>query len=441
MHILNMSLILAKIILRILNAVSFRYNCKNFQQRDKMTATAVYNELRLEHSLEIIAQKLFLHTGTLKRWEATNKIPNEYLYDLNFLLGNKYDLQKIDFRSHNEFFTKKEVAKYCYDCFVKFLEIHKIDLAQYTFIEPSCGDLSFYELMPKGQRIGIDLEYKNDEILCENFLGFAPNGRESSGKFSESKKGESSTKSNACHIPNHCHIEQSEISHKKYIVLGNPPFGLRGNLALRFINHSGDFGNGSYANFVAFILPPLFDSDGKGSPKKRVKDFTLVHSEKLPLDSFVYPNGKSVEVATLFQIWAHKRLIENKTLNIAPSAPKTCKDYIKIYSLSDGGTSSSTRNKAMLYKCDLYLPSTCFHSSGKPQMKIYDDFESLPHRRGYGIVILPNDESVRGCVRGALKSIDWVKVSFLGTNSSLNLRTSLIEEALIEKGFYDKGLL
>ncbi len=374
-----------------------------------ITATAVYNELRLEHSLEIIAQKLFLHTGTLKRWEATNKIPNEYLYDLNFLLGNKYDLQKIDFRSHNEFFTKKEVAKYCFSSFMKFLEIHKIDSAKYTFIEPSCGDLSFYELMPKDSRIGIDLEYKNDEILCENFLGFMPSefGSES----------------------------------KKYIVLGNPPFGLRGNLALRFINHSRDFGDGSYADFVAFILPPLFESDGKGSPKKRVKDFILVHSEKLPLNSFVYPNGKSVEVATLFQIWAHKKLLENKTLNIAPNPPKTCKDYIKIYSLSDGGTSSSTRNKAMLYKCDLYLPSTCFHSSGKPQMKIYEDFESLPHRRGYGIVILPNDESVRVRVREALKSIDWVKISFLGTNSSLNLRTSLIEEALIDKGFYDKGLL
>ena len=359
-----------------------------------LTATAVYNELRLEHSLEIIAQKLFLHTGTLKRWEATQKIPNEYLYDLNFLLGNKYDLQKIDFRSHNEFFTKKEVAKYCYDLFIKFLEIHKINLTQYTFIEPSCGDLSFYELMPKEQRIGIDLEYKNDEILCENFLGFAP-----------------------------------QNLHKKYIVLGNPPFGLRGNLALRFINHSSEF-----ADFVAFILPPLFDSDGKGSPKKRIKDYGLVHSEKLPLNSFVYPNGKSVEVATLFQIWAHKRLIENNTLNITPNPPKTCKDYIKIYSLSDGGTSSSTRNKAMLYKCDLYLPSTCFHSASKPQMKIYEDFEALPHRRGYGIVILQDRERVRE----ALKSIDWVKISFLGTNSSLNLRTSLIEWALIEMGFCDR---
>lgn len=377
-------------------------------QTKEMTATSVYNELRLEHSLKSIADKLFLHTGTLKRWEATQKIPNEYLYDLNFLLGNKYDLQKVDFRSHNEFFTKKEVAKYCYESFLKFLRLHGLDSKNYTFIEPSCGDLSFLNLLPKERRIGVDLEYKNDEILCQNFLGFTP-----------------------------------KDSSKKYIVLGNPPFGLRGNLALRFINYASDFGTGEVANgadFVAFILPPLFDSDGKGSPKKRVKNYELIHSEKLPLDSFVYPNGKEVEVATLFQIWAHKKMLKNNTLNIQSTAQKTCKDFIKIYSLSDGGTSASTRNKAMLYKCDLYLPSTCFHSVSKPQMKIYYDFESLPHRRGYGIVILRENPSEKARVKSALESIDWVQTSFLGTNSSLNLRTSLIEEALIKKGFYDKGL-
>lgn len=91
----------------------------------------------------------------------------------------------------------------------------------------------------------------------------------------------------------------------------------------------------------------------------------------------------------------------------------------------------------MLHKCDLYLPSTCFHSQANPQMKIYYDFESLPHRRGYGIVILR--DKVR--VKSTLEHIDWEKVSFLGTNSSLNLRTSLIEEALIEKNFYDITLL
>ncbi len=359
-----------------------------------MTAKAMYDELRQSYNLKQIAQKLYLHPGTLKRWESTQKIPNEYLHDLNFLLENKYKITKESFRSHNEFFTKKDTAKYCFEVFLRFLEKHEIDVKNYVFIEPSCGDCSFYDLMSKHSRIGIDLEYKNDEILSQNFLSFTPN------------------------------------KDKKYLVLGNPPFGLRGNLALRFINHCE-----SFADFVAFILPPLFDSDGKGSPKGRVKSFALAHSEKLPLNSFVYPDGKEVEVATLFQIWVNDKMLESKALDIEIPSKKTCRDFIKIYSLSDGGTPSSTRNKNMLYKCDLYLPSTCFHSQNKPQMKIYHSFEELPHRRGYGIVILKQKEELKNI----LGSINWEEVSFLGTNSSLNLRTSLIEEALIKKGFYDKG--
>lgn len=393
-----------------------------------MTATHIYNELRATHSIAQIAKNLYLHAGTIKRWEATNKIPQDYIYDLNALLGNKYNLQKQDFRSHSEFFTKKAVAKYCYEVFLAFLDKQGLDSRDYTFIEPSCGDCSFYDLMPKGRKIGIDLEYKNSEILCQNFLDFMPESSADSSIESKSNVRGLSAESFGADS-NACHIERSEISSKKYIVLGNPPFGLRGNLALRFINHSA-----SFADFVAFILPPLFNSDGKGAPKKRVKDFMLIHSEKLPLDSFVYPNGKSVEVATLFQIWAHKKL--QNTLNITPRTPKSCKSYIKIYSLSDGGTPSSTRNKAMLYKCDAYLPSTCFHSHSKPQMRLYSEFEDLPNRRGYGIVILRE----KGRVKKALQSINWEKISFLGTNSSLNLRTSLIENALIAKGFYDKGL-
>jgi len=207
---------------------------------------------------------------------------------------------------------------------------------------------------------------------------------------------------------------------EKYIVLGNPPFGLRGNLALRFINHSYNF-----ADIVAFILPPLFDSDGKGVPKKRVKGYKLAHTEKLPLDSFEYPDGRKVEIATIFQVWT-----KINTHKIIEEIPKTCKSFIKIYSLSDGGTPSSTRNKNMLDKCDVYLPSTCFKG-----MKTYNSFEELPNRRGYGIVIIKDKERIKDIL---LKDIDWEKVSFLGTNSSLNLRTSLIENELIKRGIKDK---
>ncbi|MGP1485800.1 MAG: restriction endonuclease subunit M [Campylobacter sp.] len=358
-----------------------------------ITAQEIYTQAREIYKLNDLADRLSLHAGTLKRWESQRKVPNEYIYDLNFLLGNKYDIKKENFRSHNEFFTKKDVAKFCYDIFRNFLKKQKINADDYVFIEPSCGDMSFYELMPKN-KIGIDLEYKNSEILQQNYLTFSP------------KKG------------------------AKFIVLGNPPFGLRGNLALRFLNHSAEF-----ADFVAFILPPLFNSDGKGAPKKRVKNLNLVFSQNLPLESFIYPNGKSVEVATVFQIWANKEVA--KSLNLDEISQKTCKNYIKVYSLSDGGTPSSTRNKKMLYSCDLYLPSTCFNSKNNPQMKLYKNFESLPHRRGYGIVLLKEKEALKK----EFELIDWEKESFLGTNSSLNLRTSIIENAIIKRGFYDKGLL
>lgn len=359
-----------------------------------MNGMNMFKELRRDFSLRTLAQKLNLHVGTLRRWETKQEIPKDYLYDLNSLLGNKYNIPKQDFRSHNEFFTKKEIAKYCFDSFMNFLKIHKINPKHYVFIEPSCGDCSFYNLMPDHSRIGIDLEYKNTPILHKNFLDYYP-----------------------------------KDSNKKYAMVGNPPFGLRGNLALRFLNHGSNF-----ADFIAFILPPLFDSDGKGSPKKRVQNLELAHSEKLPLNSFTYPNGKEVAVATLFQIWVSKKLLETGEIDMQIKERKTCREYIKIYSLSDGGSPSSTRNKNMLDKCDIYLPSTCFHSKTNPQMKAYKLFESLPHRRGYGIVILKE----KAKIKEILTKIDWEKVSFLGTNSSLNLRSSLIEDAIVEYGFYDK---
>ena len=52
----------------------------------------------------------------------------------------------------------------------------------------------------------------------------------------------------------------------RWVAIGNPPFGLRGQLALKFINHAA-----KYCDYVAFILPQLFESDGKGVPRKRVK--------------------------------------------------------------------------------------------------------------------------------------------------------------------------
>ena len=129
-------------------------------------------------------------------------------------------------------------------------------------------------------------------------------------------------------------------------------------------------------------------------------------------------------MATLFQVWT-KINIEN----IKIEEKKTCKNFIKVYSLSNGGTPSSTRNKKMLYSCDVYLPSTCF--SG---MKLYDSFDKLPNKRGYGVVFLQKKQELFEL----FNKIDWSKVAFLSTNSAVNLRTDLIENQVIKGGYYDR---
>ena len=93
---------------------------------------------------------------------------------------------------------------------------------------------------------------------------------------------------------------------------------MRGNLALKFINHAHDF-----ADFVCFIVPQLFDSNGKGSCKSRVEGYNLIHSEIID-SSFYYPGGVDVEVNCVFQIWSklHESTEERINLN----------NIIKIYS-------------------------------------------------------------------------------------------------------------
>lgn len=343
-------------------------------------------ELLDKMQLDELLSKLFIHKGTLKRWLELKKVPDNYYNDINHLLGDKYK-SKDNYREKDQFYTTKEISKYCFNKTLNILKDLDINEKEYIFIEPSAGCCNFYNILPKTRKIGIDIDPKGefkDKLIKTNYLDFVPKDK-----------------------------------NKKYIVIGNPPFGLRGNLALRFINHSYDF-----ADVVAFILPPLFDSTGKGVPMTRVYGYKLAHTEKLPLNSFEYPNGEKVEVATIFQIWT-----KINTNRIKIEEKKTCKNFIRVYSLSDGGTPSSTRNKNMLNKCDVYLPSTCF--SG---MKVYNSFEELPNRRGYGVVFLKDKNELKNI----FLNINWKEVAFLSTNSAINLRTDLIENELIKRGYYDK---
>lgn len=351
-----------------------------------MQAIDLFNELLLTKSINELSELLSLHVGTLRRWKQSNFVPKNYFNDLNSLLDYKYK-NKETFRDKDQFYTTKETATYCYNKTLEILKDLKINVNDYIFIEPSAGCCNFYSLLPKGKRIGVDIEPKGilkDDLIKSDYLKYFPDKKE------------------------------------KYIVIGNPPFGLRGNLALRFINHSYGF-----ADIIAFILPPLFYSTGKGVPMTRVKGYKLAHTENLPRKSYEYPDGSLVEVATVFQVWT-----KINTNRIKVNEVKKCETYAKIYSLSDGGTPSSTRNKKMLNACDVYLPSTCFRG-----MRAYDSFESLPNRRGYGVVFKKNKKEL---LHLFYNKINWEDVSFISTNGAKNLRMDLIMNQIVKGGFFDE---
>ena len=344
---------------------------KTSQKQDLLE---LLNNILKEKSNKDIADELNVANGTVKRWRELKNVPKSYCFELMRMANIDIDYSKFTFKEKDQFFTPNTTSKYCYSKFLEILKIYKDNDADYIYIEPSAGNGSFLKVLPKKRRIGIDIEPKFPEIKKGNYLYWEPD------------------------------------KNKKYIVIGNPPFGLRGQLALKFINHSYKF-----ADYVCFILPQLFESDGKGVPRKRVIGYNLIHSEKLDTD-FEEPSGKSVTVKCIFQVWSKHH--SNPKYNIK----QIDTSIMKIYSLSDGGTPSSTRNKKMFDKCDIYLPSTCF---GKDNMKYYNNFQDLPGKRGYGVVFKVNKQKNQEKFR----NIDWSSVAFLSTNSAYNIRTSQISEA------------
>ena len=334
----------------------------------KETPLDLLNECLKLHSIKEISDILNLSGGTIRRWQELNDVPIQYIFDLYKILSRPIDYSTFSSASKDQFFTPANISTHCWD---RFNKIVKIDVSNYIFIEPSAGDGSFLKLLPHGS-IGLDIEPRADNIQRQDYLTWKPSDRT-----------------------------------KKYIVFGNPPFGLRGHLALNFINHSYEF-----ADYVCFILPQLFESDGKGSPRKRVKGYNLIHSETLSA-MFYSPDSQEVKVNGVFQIWS--KFTENPAYKLV----KLSEDIMKIYSLSDGGTVASTRNKGMIGKCHIYLPSTCF---GKENMKLYTSFDTLPGKKGYGIIFFTDKNAM---VEKA-KTIDWSSVAFLSTNSAYNLRSSLV---------------
>jgi predicted RNA methylase len=294
-------------------------------------------------------------------WSKTDRIPN-------WIRGRKVSL--------DQFNTSPEVATYCWNSFQEFLKKEKVILNNYKIIEPSAGTGSFYNLLPPKNRIGIDVEKFNNEYIQQDFLTWEPN-----------------------HTDN-----------RPCVAIGNPPFGYRGWLALAFLDKTAEF-----CDYVGFILPMSFQSDGKGSPKNRVEGMKLVHSEKLPSDLFVLPNGDKVQINALWQIWKK---------GDAPPLP----DLSKSDSFIDLFTVDLRKERLCGMKkiddCNIFLQRTYF---GAPP-KLVDDFSKVKYGCGYGIIIKKEKRKVKKI----LSNINWDKYSNLAVHNCRHISMYHIKLALLD---------
>lgn len=165
----------------------------------------------------------------------------------------------------DQFFTRPDVAQWCLALLVERIG----SLSRFAaIVEPSVGGGAFFDQLPEDARVGVDIDPKRSEFVRADFLSLAP--------------------------------EQIELPRDpgKVLVVGNPPFGSNGRLALRFLNHALKF-----ADTVAFVMPKVFKGTtflGEIDPSAH-----LLFQKVLPRNSFEV-DGVAKHVPTVFQIWERK---------------------------------------------------------------------------------------------------------------------------------------
>lgn len=204
----------------------------------------------------------------------------------------------------DQFYTNKDIAISCFKTLSQQVNLDKYD----HILEPSAGDGSFYLLLDNKKRIGIDLDPQCDGLIKMNYFDYIP-------------------------------------FDKKYLVIGNPPFGRISSLAVKFFNKSATF-----ADCIAFIIPRTF---------KRVSiqnqldlNFHLIYNEDLPLKPCCFTPKMTAKCC--FQIWKKSDITRScvvydkkhadftfmkhgpRDLNNQPTPPKNADFVIKAYGSNCG---------------------------------------------------------------------------------------------------------
>ncbi len=225
--------------------------------------------------------------------------------NINNIMESENKLTKHNKNRLDQFYTNYDIALKCYDKLINIININDYDI----HLEPSAGSGSFFNIMDKRKKIGIDISPQNKDIIKMNFFDYNP------------------------------------INNNKYIVVGNPPFGRISSLAVKFFNKSAEF-----ADCIAFIIPRTFKR--VSIQNKLSLNFELIYNEDLPITPCCFTPKMTAKCC--FQIWIKTNTIRkiiryDKThpdfnfikhgpndKNKQPTPPTNCDFAIKAYGSNCG---------------------------------------------------------------------------------------------------------
>lgn len=162
--------------------------------------------------------------------------------------------QSIEMTGVDQFYTKPEVAEQCLKVLNSLIDVDSHDV----HLEPSAGKGAFFLRLDPRKRFGVDIDPQCSGVVQMDFLRYCP-----------------------------------ELG-RKYLVVGNPPFGRVSSIAIRFFNKCAEF-----ADCIAFILPRTFK---RVSVQNKLNEhFELLHTEDLPLKPCCFEPKMSAKCC--FQVW------------------------------------------------------------------------------------------------------------------------------------------
>lgn len=190
--------------------------------------------------------------------------------------GARHDLDK--------FYTKDNVALACLKSIDKLIKNSEI------VVEPSAGGGAFSRQIKHCNLQAYDLE----------------------PEFKNIKKG------------NWFEIDRSVIGDGSLVIVGNPPFGVRSDLAKKFIKHSVTLG----ADTIAFILPRTFSKSLNQQANLFPKEYRLVLEDELQDESFEI-EGESFHVPCKWYVWTKNENFQQGT-DLRKTILKDSPDFIFV---------------------------------------------------------------------------------------------------------------